>query len=472
MAGVDGRNPGGDRGSLRGPTARSAGRRRAGAGATGYGMISPSPQRSNLDALADEMYALMVRNVASDGFVIEDPLRRGSFSRPGCIIASPSFPGDLATVDQDYVFNWVRDAAIAAIELTAATVTDQPLDDYVTFARACQLAGPPTLGHACFTVEAAPRPSSEQNDGPALQVIAILGCYARLNPGVRATAREVIDADVDYLLSIYREPTTSLWEEHSGGSFFARAVILRCLREVASSSIGIARPGGLAAAVDWLTGALAEHWNATSSQYVSLLPAPWGYDPNIDVVLGAIYGNLAPEDPRLLATAATLRRQWSDPALPLAFPINRSDADHGLGPLLGRYPGDSYDGDTAAPVSGGHPWALSTCAFAELLYRLALTIAQGTPVPADPLAAGFLGELEIDATTPPAEAIGALLKAGDRMLGAVVLHSDHLELSEQFDATTGFEKSVRNLTWSYASFLSATRARRIARSVSRAGAGR
>jgi glucoamylase len=32
-------------------------------------------------------------------------------------------------------------------------------------------------------------------------------------------------------------------------------------------------------------------------------------------------------------------------------------------------------------------------------------------------------------------------------------------LSEQFDGVTGYEKSVKNLTWSYAAFLSAVRAR-------------
>ena len=42
---------------------------------------------------------------------------------------------------------------------------------------------------------------------------------------------------------------------------------------------------------------------------------------------------------------------------------------------------------------------------------------------------------------------------------AIVFHSDHFELSEQFDAVTGFEKSVSNLSWSYAAFLSAIRAR-------------
>ena len=42
---------------------------------------------------------------------------------------------------------------------------------------------------------------------------------------------------------------------------------------------------------------------------------------------------------------------------------------------------------------------------------------------------------------------------------AVVFHSDHLELGEQFDATPGYEKSVANLSWSYASVLFALRAR-------------
>ena len=53
----------------------------------------------------------------------------------------------------------------------------------------------------------------------------------------------------------------------------------------------------------------------------------------------------------------------------------------------------------------------------------------------------------------------ALQAVGDQMLQAVIFRSDNLELSEQFDATTGYEKSVSNLSWSYASFLSAIRAR-------------
>jgi glucoamylase len=73
--------------------------------------------------------------------------------------------------------------------------------------------------------------------------------------------------------------------------------------------------------------------------------------------------------------------------------------------------------------------------------------------------AGFFTQVGLDASTTPAAAAAALQGAGDQMLQAVIFHSDNLELSEQFDATTGYQKSVSNLSWSYASFLSAVRAR-------------
>ncbi|HTR93815.1 MAG TPA: glycoside hydrolase family 15 protein [Trebonia sp.] len=163
-------------------------------------------------------------------------------------------------------------------------------------------------------------------------------------------------------------------------------------------------------------------------------------------------------DPRLLATAAKLRDQWADPASKYFYPVNAVDAANGLGPMLGRYPGDVYDGDADAQ-SGDHPWALSTANFAELYYRLAAKITSSRTVAADSLSATFLSQAGVTAATPPLDAAAALRSAGDAMLQAIVYHSDHFELSEQFDAVTGFEKSVANLSWSYAAFLSAVRAR-------------
>jgi glucoamylase len=419
------------------------------------------------------MYSLMLRNVSSDGFLFTDPADPASFSKPGCIIAAPSYPAEQPGVDQDYVFNWVRDAAITAMELAAAAIPTrpgagvQPLIDYVNFAKICQDNAAPTLAHACFTIGGQPRPWTEQADGPALQTLAMLQAFPQLDKPTQAVAKKVIGKNLAFLLGAFQDPTFNLWEEHSGYSFFASAVQLRCLQAISANSYGISVPAGIADAITRLTDALQGHWNGTF--YVSLLaqppgqgsPAPvvQGYDPNIDIVMASVYGAIPVTDTKLLATAAQLRRQWADSSSPFVYPINASDASLGLGPMMGRYPGDTYDGDVAHPVLGGHPWALCTCNLAELYYRLASEIAGTNTVPHDDLSSEFFSQVGISGDTAPGEAAASLRNAGDAMLQAVVYHSDNLELSEQFDGTSGYEKSVRDLTWSYAAFLSAVRAK-------------
>ena len=49
--------------------------------------------------------------------------------------------------------------------------------------------------------------------------------------------------------------------------------------------------------------------------------------------------------------------------------------------------------------------------------------------------------------------------AGHRMLQAVIYYGDNLVVSEQFDVTTGYEKSTSQLSRSYASSLSAAHAK-------------
>jgi glucoamylase len=93
---------------------------------------------------------------------------------------------------------------------------------------------------------------------------------------------------------------------------------------------------------------------------------------------------------------------------------------------------------------------------------VAREILSSATVAADPLSATFLAQAGVTSATAPLDAAAALRSAGDAMLRAIVYHSDHFELSEQFDADTGFEKSVANLSWSYAAFLSAVRARKAA----------
>jgi glucoamylase len=132
----------------------------------------------DLQAVAQHMYSLMLRNIATEGFVFSDPVTPGNFSKPGCVLAAPSYPANTPGINQDYVFNWTRDAAITALELCAAAPGGGPsstvdsLIDYVTFAQTCQNNATPTLAHACYTIDGRSRPWTEQADGPAIQTIA------------------------------------------------------------------------------------------------------------------------------------------------------------------------------------------------------------------------------------------------------------------------------------------------------------
>ncbi|HET9872493.1 MAG TPA: glycoside hydrolase family 15 protein, partial [Propionibacteriaceae bacterium] len=117
-------------------------------------------QHVDLQRVAQHMYALMLRNVSSDGFPFTDSTHQ-LVSLPGCVIAAPSYPANAPGISQDYVFNWVRDAAITALEIVAASSSQpgQPVEaliDYVTFADVCQRNAAPTKGHACFTIEGQP----------------------------------------------------------------------------------------------------------------------------------------------------------------------------------------------------------------------------------------------------------------------------------------------------------------------------
>src|SRR6185437_12961082 len=429
-----------------------------------YGTVRPAAAQADLATVARYMFWLMYRNVASDGLVFDDPVNPGVVSTPGCVLASPSWENSVTKVTQDYVYHWTRDAAVVALELawgySSGTLPDnQPLIDYVRFSQACQQSGG-DFDRACYYINGTPRPWTNQGDGPALQTLALLAMYRQLDPPSQAIALQLIDANLDFLRGAYQGQTCNLWEEEHGYSFFARSAQLRCFQAVAANTIGVTVPGWLPDALSWLISALESHWNGTVYQSVLPVPADYRapYDPNIDIVQAAIYGAESVTDPQLLATAAALRAQWADPDSKYFYPINGAHAAAGLGPLLGRYPGDVYDGDTS-DQAGDHPWALTTANFAELYYRVAAKVTSSAAVPADPLSAPFLAQAGVTATTAPPDAASALRAAGDAMLRAIVYHSDHLELSEQFDAVTGFEKSVASLSWSYAAFLSAVRAR-------------
>lgn len=428
-------------------------------------------------AVAPYMFALMQRNISTAGFLTGDHNSPGGYSAPGCVLASPSwpaFPGNVAPVSYDYYFNWTRDAAITVSVVLSQAPSQIPteaatgvLGSYLDFASTCQSS--PSLGQAKYTPQGGPTNTADESDGPALRVITILQGFAELDPATQAVARDVIAADLGYILDgdRYQQSTVTLWEDTEGQSLFARTVHLRCLNRViaAGPALNIGVPANAEAAAAWLAQQLPSHWSAGDQRYISVLGAnrlggdpAAPYDPAIDPILACLYGDGIPvSDPRLLSTAAQVRAQWAGGGSD-EYPINADDAGRGIGPLIGRYLGDQYDGASLTSDTG-HPWVVCTCGFAQLYYELAGAIAAGTPTPADPLAATFLEQVGVSASDPASQVAAALRAAGDSMMNAVVYHSNHLELSEQFDQSSGYERSVANLPWSYAAYLLAIAAR-------------
>jgi glucoamylase len=180
----------------------------------------------------------------------------------------------------------------------------------------------------------------------------------------------------------------------------------------------------------------------------------WQFKADSSTVMGAVYGELPATEPLLLATAAVV---WD--AFRNLYGINDSDVPAGRGPLIGRYPEDTYDGDVSEPPNVGHPWPLCTALFAQFYYRVAEALQREGAVRVTDQTRRFYEQIGFPPAGGLADAVACLAAAADRMLGAVLYHADYLELSEQFDRDSGYEKSVRNLTWSYGSFLSAVRAK-------------
>ncbi|OAP50226.1 hypothetical protein ATB98_12450 [Sinorhizobium saheli] len=70
---------------------------RTGSSIGAYGpAVTPAPAfaQTDLAALARYFSLLLMRNVTSDGYVIEDPTAPGVFSVPGCVLAAPSYPAN------------------------------------------------------------------------------------------------------------------------------------------------------------------------------------------------------------------------------------------------------------------------------------------------------------------------------------------------------------------------------------------
>ncbi len=381
---------------------------------------------------------------------------------PGAVVASPS------KRDPNYFYHWVRDSGLVMSALIAEmddvrwsaslrTRIETEVRDWLAFEARLQETPNRSggLGEPRFLVDGRADHSDwgrPQNDGPALRALAAIRfAWREIALGRRLEverrlyraelpARTLIKKDLEFVAHHWRESSVDLWEEVTGDHFFTRMVQRRALLLGAELATALDDPE---AAVSYrleaskIARALEDHLDPArgvllptlrqvrANQLVqSRVEKTSGLD--VAVVLGVLHGEVPAQSGGFTVQSRAVRRsaELLEADFLRLYPLNAGSSllprEEMLAPAIGRYPEDVYDGTGS---SQGHPWFLATNAYAEWHCRR--------------------GEGEL----------------GIRYLLRTIHHQGLAgEMSEQYLRTTGFQQGARDLTWSYASFLTATRA--------------
>lgn len=458
---------------------------------------TPAPYTSKeITAIKSYLFA----NIASEDHVIIKEMDGTTMQAlSGAVIASPSH--HLQTFSQDYVFHWIRDSALTMREVTAlyaaASVSERMrlrpyLINYLQFERKLQKLSSPysnsVLGEPKFNLDGSlyvgpwGRP---QNDGPALRAATILDmAQLFLEEGnesyVRDTLLPMITDDLDFICERWGDANFDIWEEvYDQDHFFNKMVQRKALLQAA---VMLRRLGDIQRADNYfsvatqLAASLERHWNPARGYFSETVnqQSYKGGGLNSAIILAVLYGNtgnsadaFAVNNDRVMSSVYFIRNSFAG-----LYKINL-DRPH-QPPFLGRYPSDIYDGDQ---FIYGNPWFLTTNALAEYYYTLAAVYLEQNSINITNNNQLFFRQIDkklfdrievVSLSSNPGlfyTMIAAMVKEGDQLLEAVKAYSacytpySCLHLSEQLDRSSGKQTSASDLTWSYATLLSALQAR-------------
>ncbi|TFK45093.1 glycoside hydrolase family 15 protein [Crucibulum laeve] len=415
----------------------------------------------------------LLANIGSSG-------SKSDGAKSGVVIASPSS-------NPDYRFTWTRDSALvfqAIIDqytLGLDTTLRSQIDAYVAAQAVQQQVSNPSgsvssggLGEPKFNIDLSAFTGAwgrPQRDGPALRANALITWANFLlsqknTTYVTNTLWPIIKLDLDYVSANWGQSTFDLWEEvNSSGSFFTTAVQHRSLRQ----GITLATTIGQTSVVSGYTTQAANvlcflqtYWNSAGFITANMGGGRSGKDSN--TVLASIHTF----DPAAGCDAVTFQ-PCSDRALSnlvqyvaafrTIYTVN-SGTTASQGAATGRYPEDGY--------MGGNPWYLSTLAVAEQLYdSLIVWSKQGkitVTATSQPFFAIFspgIATGDYASTTATFTTLTAAIKTyADGFVAVVAKYTPSGGgLAEQFSRSTGVPVSAVDLTWSYASVLTAFNAR-------------
>ncbi len=399
----------------------------------------------------------------------------------GAVIASPS------TAGPNYFYSWVRDAALTMkVVISQGTLDRTLVQNYANAEKVHQqnaASSSSGQGEPKFNPDGSlftgpwGRP---QNDSPALRASALIAFAKRIgltDPFVTGTlyksdlsAGSVIKTDLEWVSHHWQDSSFDLWEEVQGAHFFTLAVQRRALVDGAKFATSMSDPGAAtyynqqAAAVKTK---LQTFWDSGNGYIQAYQGVSGRSGLDCSVMLGALKGwdttnataavdatEFGPASDKVLAT----HKKYVDSFRSLYAINNNAAAPNAV--ATGRYQEDVYDGNG---TSQGNPWFICTLAAAEVL-NTAVSVANAR------------GSLAVTSTSLPfyrqfssSAAAGTYasgssqfttLTSGMKAManGFVNIVQSHTQsngsMNEEFNRNTGFNQGARDLTWSYAAFVS------------------
>ncbi|KAJ3209087.1 glycoside hydrolase 15 protein [Dinochytrium kinnereticum] len=413
----------------------------------------------------------------------------------GVVVAAPRIQ---TTTSQNYFFHWIRDASLVMdlvnnLYIEGDNTLESKLFDYQTLTKRLQLLPALTgLGQAKFNPDGTDfkdpwcRP---QNDGPGLRASVFMrfakaylakgGDRNRIIAMYNSTASGVIKADLDYTVNnSYDTNGCDLWEETRGLHFFTQMMSRRALKEgvefanFLGDSASAARYAGAAAGLDEY---VKRYWNPSVNTVMTTLGARQ-LDAAIALTVNHGYnfdGVYSPADDKILNSLYQLALGFI-PEYSLNTRTTKDNLGRPLSVAIGRYYGDTYNGINSGNL--GNPWYLCTNAVAETYYRAAIEYIKAGSITVTGLNRNFFvgdrpagvqaGNIAVGTYakgSPEFNAIiGGLQSLADTYVRRARFHGDvDYRFGEQYLRTDGTAngQGVRDLTWSYSSFLTAFEAR-------------
>lgn len=426
---------------------------------------------------------------------------------PGAIIASPALPD--TQFSQSYFFHWVRDGAItmSAICLLYQRCCDpikkanykEIILNYVNFVEKIQSQpaknGIHILGEPKFNIDGTlwtgvwgrPQIGGAACQAAALTKIAMIlleegGYDAIVNKIYNTNPNSLLKANLEYCASTSACDSFNVWEELNGNHFSVRFVQRTALLAGAKLAEKLNDPGASAyylKTVTQINELLKTHWNENLGYYFETQNEENQLGGGIDssLLITLFHGQFLQIDDEFSLTSSRVLSTifYIQTSFESLYHINIENKMSGNneGPLIGRYVQDVYDGNHSIY---GNPWILCSNMLAAIYYAIASALSNGKNITVDFFSQPFLSQLSPTLKFSLNESIDSqhqhfnqiiecLFKKGDAILQAVKKHSTTyldgtiLHMAEQIDRTSGQPVSARDLSWSYASLISAINAR-------------